>query len=44
VIIKNYLRVDAINSILTSKKMNPLLWKDHIRKLRELEEYLFSLE
>jgi hypothetical protein len=42
IIIKNYLRFHARCSILTSKKMNPLLWEDHLKKIRELYDYLFE--
>ena len=42
IIIKNYLRFHARSSILTSKKMNPTLWKDHLSKIRELYDYLFQ--
>jgi len=39
-----FLRGSGVCSIMTSKKMNPSLWKLHLEKERELVGFLFREE
>lgn len=42
--IKRYLKNQATVSVLTSIKMNPANWKDHLQKIREIDHYIFGCE